>query len=220
MTTYKIIQQNRNSYFYGKYLYSIWLFLPGAIYLKSLNHEQINKLIEFRNNHHWAIGKLHQIQIDNLHHCCGHLTDIKTDFKITTHYDGIYFYTSNLSDIDQLLTLDFFSNQYHIVRQSMVVYDKNFVYLKNPKFLYRSYLSNQRINYNGYQTLTNFIQENKDYIKVNARLDWLLNYETDVTQHKYIHSSDFIDHTTDSEILMINLIIPNLVRKTFKIKAK
>jgi len=219
MTNYRIIKKNRNDYFYGKYQYSLLIYLTGANCLKSTVDHQ--KKLQVNCTYFWSrFNKLSVVQIDDLHYCCHQLNQLQNNFKVVTFNDGLSFYTSSLEDINRLMSQDFFENRCQDLYQANVVYDKKFVFLKNPKFLYRSYLSSQKLKSDCFQTLQNFTKNNSHSIRCNPRLHWSFNDKSKIYQYKYIYSTDFVDHNTELEITMLNLIVPQLTRKTFEIKAK
>jgi len=211
----------RNSLYFGRYQYVITISIHSIYYIKKLNHDQIDSDIEYYNR--WrSRGRLTVEEIDNIHIYCDLLLSLKSSFKITVFANVLYVYTSDLDDLELLINS---CHQLHprwfCVNEAVVVYDKEFVYLKNSVYSYRSFLRPKELSEIETNSLANFFQSNLDSIRLNPRLTMILNYETPRSfVRRYIHNTDFVDHNDHREILMLNIILPNIVRKTFEIKTK
>lgn len=215
MTNIKKIK--RNDWYYGKYQYSFVLHFPGSFYLKSLNHDAIDQLI--RHYSHWITsGHLSSHDIVYIHDYCDLLLSLSSEFKIVIYKDSLYVYTSDIRDINCLVNSPLTKIQKPCqITEAELFYDKDFVYLKNPTHKFRSYLRSRELTTQNSEYLSNFFRTNQETVKPNPRLWYKLIYNN---RYYYIHTKDFVDHNSKHEILMLNIMLPGIVRRTQEIKAK
>lgn len=212
----------RSNRYYGRYLYSLELYVPGAFYLRPMDHTRIDFQINYYNQ--WRTGgRLNLENCDAIHGYCDLLLSLKSPFKTVIYSDFIYIYTSDLQDLNSLI--DSPLTQPHRINQITevdLVYDKNFVYLKNPKYSHRSYLKRRSMSPTTVQALKSFFEINQDNINPNPRLNYILNFYSPhtVNSQRFMHNSDFVDHNNGHELLMLNIILPDIVKQTLSIKAK
>jgi hypothetical protein len=193
--------------------------MPGAYCIRSLNHKQIDYQIGFYNR--WSTrNKLTPEQISQLHECCDLLDSMKSSYKIVTNCSGVYVYLSTVEDMLAITDSVLGKEKVLYVNEVDIIYDKNYVYLKNPIHAERAYLKDKIITKEAGQLLLSFLINNSSTLRPNKRLLTCLNSNRVYKGSKYISRSDFIEYSDSKILLFLNLIMPDLVRKTFAIKAK
>lgn len=212
---------NKSGLFFDKYRYSICVYLPGAHLLRdvaNLNRDIIETRIRFNNTIRYSQSFIDVKEEQTLFDLFDLLCEFKQTFKLMCYYNWLYIYIQDYQDI-----VDFLSgkDKFPIISEANDIYEKNCVYLKNPAFSQRSYLQNHRLTDQELASLLNFFDTNSNDIRVNGRLNRSIHgFDHRHKSHKFVSSSDFIDHNNSVIVLMLNIIVPNLVRKTLEIKAK
>ena len=86
------------------------------------------------------------------------------------------------------------------------------VKLKNPKHLRRSYFNRSRLTEQEKTAIANFFKNNINTIRLSPCLrDWLGQ------PFKWTEPYYFVDHNDDAWMVMLSLIRPGLIKKTFSI---
>jgi hypothetical protein len=216
--------------FYGQYRYSLGFQLSEVSCLRELDHDYIDLIIERRRQwrqmslQRWGLGTTRNILtnrardisediVENLHTLTNLLLTCQIDFKLVTSVSSAWIYTNDLNLIEQVSNIDFI--QYKTYTQAVVSRPKDTICLCNPRHQRRSYFGSHKLTDMEKINLTNFFQNQAEYIRISPSLENYLQGSFHRTQDYF-----FFDYTEDSWLLMLSLIRPGLIRKTLSIIAR
>lgn len=209
MSNKNIIEDRRNSLYYGKFRYVALFYIKEASALRSLDAKSIDRTIAFRNN--WR-ARIDEHDRRKLHETAVHLTSLSNPYKTNISYNWIYFYTNSTKDIDFLATQTSLTKQGK-TREAVVTHNKDVVGLRNPKHTFRTYIKSHRPEPHQRESLSSFVDNNSAEIRVSPGLRDFLK------DKKLLWLSDgyFIDHNDMRMVTALALINPKLIRKTLPI---
>ena len=214
---FKTVDKDR--LFYDQYQYSVSIPLKEANALrKELSHESIDRIIQ-RRRAYWATLPLRvnrvieQETIDQLHEVCDFLLSIPSPYKLVFYYNHwLTIYTNDLELLQQVDALDYIDIKNH--SQVNVNRPRDTIILKNSVHTKRSYFREFAITNHEKDIITNFLTNQRDYIKISPGLrDWMKRGQL----HNYVFDYFFIDYSDDQWLTMLSLVRPGLIRKTVKI---
>ena len=214
---FKTVDKDR--LFYDQYQYSVSIPLKEANALrKELSHESIDRIIQ-RRRAYWATiphrqhRVINQDDIDRLHRVCDFLLSDTDEYKLVFYYNHwLTIYTNSLALLDRVDTLDYIDIKNH--SRVNVNRPRDTIILKNPKHTKRSYFREFAITNHEKDIITNFLTNQRDYIKISPGLrDWMKRGRL----HNYVFDYFFIDYSDDQWLTMLSLVRPGLIRKTVKI---
>jgi hypothetical protein len=211
-TAIKFKSISKDRLFYDRYSYCISFRLAEASVLRELNHRRIdtvlNRRIDWRNsvNH---VNKITEAMRLDLHTICDILL-AQTDCKMVVSTDYGWVYTNDVDLIEALAAIRCLTNKSYT--QAVVTRPKNTIKLKKSKYSNRSYLCSVKLTSKQKENICNFFVNQQGYIRVSPALTAWCNGSFHRTQEYF-----FIDYTEESWAVMLSLIHPGLIRKTFKI---
>lgn len=205
---------NRDSLYYGKYLYSARFVLKEASCLRKLDHKEIDNVLNFRDL--WASKRYRNITFDdraNCHIVADQLINLKNPFKhVIMGNNWLYFYTCNLEDIETLSQGPM--KRIATVGQATVICPKNTIGLKDPKYKFRTYFRSHSPTAQQIRTLDDFIDANREDVKPSIGLQTFFKR---VKGYAWILDYHYIDHNDMKMVTALALLNPRLVRKTKQI---
>lgn len=208
--------------------------LPEVSVLRELDHAAIDRILDHRIEHRretserWARqatrGKtgmpLSTVQIGrwrnitdgmraDLHTVAQFLLDAQVDYKLVISVDRAWIYTNSVDLVAALSTCPVTAQKY---TRATIARAKNTIVLRNPRHTHRSYLRSGKITHSEKDSLTAFLENHRDEIRMSpALIEW--------TQESYlrIYEYFFIDHDGPYWLTMLGLVHPGLVKKTHAI---
>ena len=151
--------------------------------------------------------------VDNLHEFADLLINTSSEFKIVTSVNSGWVYTNSLSLLKRLNGLECLKNKFFT--EAVVTRPKNTILLENPQHTHRSYFKTVKLTSQEKQNLTNFLNNQQDYMRVSpALIAWIGQ------PYHRLQDYFFIDHTGESWLVMLALIKSGLVRKTMDIISR
>ncbi len=213
-TPMKFETVNRDSLYYGKYLYSARFVLSEVSCLRKLDHKEIDNVLNVREL--WASRRDRVITFDhraNCHIVADQLLNLKNPFKhVIMGNNWLYFYTGNLEDIETLSQGPM--KRVATVSQATVVCPKNTIGLKDPKHQFRTYFKAHSPTEQQIRNLDDFIDANQEYIKPS---NGLKSFFKRSNSYAWILDYHYIDHNDMKMVTALALLNPKLVRKTKQI---
>jgi hypothetical protein len=212
---------NKAGLFFNQYRYSIGVHLYGAHCLRGWPDVDCNKLrnrILFNNS--MARNFINKDEEQDLYDLLDIISNLNQPVKLVCYHNYLYVYVQDCSKLEKFFEM---KNRYMMIREANDIYEKNCIYLKKSTFPFRrrAYFQNYRLSDKELDSLISFFDSNREEISVNKRLNISIRQiNSRYKLHKFISRSDFVDYNNSGIILMLNIIIPNLVRKTLEIKAK
>lgn len=217
--------------FYNRFEYTIRFYIDEASCLRTLDHAEIDRMIDRRiywreAAHHRLTGSFvnniisdrisRQLPITdktrgNLHDLAEILLTTTADFKLIVTVDQGQVYTNDLHLIDQLDRLGALT--YKTYGQAVIGRPKNTIQLKEPQHQFRSYFKPTKMSNEQKGHLTMFLS-NQPTVRLSPALAHWMTLPFNRTQDYY-----FVDHDDMSWLTMLSLVVPGLIRKTQQIIA-
>lgn len=219
----------RTNLWFDQFDWSIKLYLPEAFVLRNLDHTRIDHIIERRREwartivrsqpgswfgNQWKKIRITDTQGQDLHSFCEFLLDDARPRKMTITGDWIYIYTTDISLITDIKSLGFIDQSLVSVRCVQQVGEPNTVRVKHPRHIYRSYCRDMPLGAAQRENLGKWLAAQSG-IRMSPSLETALAR----TATKRIFSYYFIDHDEHGSLMMLDLIVPNLIRRTLPIVA-
>ena len=134
----------------------------------------------------------------------------RAEIKLIVSGNCGYVYTNNIELL--LSVLKDFPLNVRQLRQACIVRPKNTVSLRNSPHQFRTYFREKSINQNEKQQLLRFLQTQTEWRVSKA----LLNRLTRLSP-MWMSRSYFVDHNIESEVAMLNLIVPGILQMTMPV---
>jgi hypothetical protein len=182
----------------------------NALYL----HIRLAKTSKLRKNQvlH-LLETVDDVFADNLINTVNVLHQSKVDFKIVVGGHWCNLYSNDLSWLVDLQTQLPYTKHWAFTHR-IVNRDKNTIGLKDPQYQYRTFFKERVLDENQVQSLNQWIQSQGDQVKPSGSTRrWLLGLSP--SYQKYICWRHYnFDHNHLHNEIMINLMIPGLIRTT------
>ena len=215
--------------FYSQFEYCVRFHLDEVNCLRTLDHAQIDRMIERRiawrrvdqtltssksANMTTTIlsnrsKKITDATVEHLHALAEVLLTSSAAFKLVVSSFSGYVYTNDLTLIDQISKLPGIANiEYN---QAVVNRPKNTIQLRDPKYQWRSYFKIGKLTTEQKTQLVNFLA-NQHSVRISPALTQWINLKFTRTQDYF-----FIDYNEPTWLTMLSLVTPGLIRKTLEI---
>jgi len=190
--------------------------------LRKLTHQYVSSAVELRRT--WwkmrrrdtSLIKDHQIPTPDaelearLHDLCDFLLGIVPAHKIVINYNEIRIYTNSIDLIKEWAVDPQFNSPR--ITQAVIVRPKDTITLRNPQHKFRAYFRSTHITAAEKSTLKNFLDSQKDQIRIGPALNkWFKN------QWLWTMDTFFIDYDSEQWLFMLALVRPGLIRKSMAI---
>ena len=230
-TTRQFKSVDKDRLFYNRFEYVIGFTIDEASCLRDLSHEEIDLTIERRKEwrsiamQRWhktgsILGRQHILgqrrkditddTVNNLHTLAKLLLSTTADYKLVVSANQGHVYTNDLKLIDQLDNLDYLEKKSY--SRADINRPQNTIQLKNPRHQFRSYFKITKITDDQKRTIVNFLDNQREFIRISPALDRWLPLPLTRTQDYF-----FIDHNEMTWLTMMALVRPGLIRKTQQI---
>ena len=209
---------NKDRLFYDQYQFCMTAGLAEAGCLRRLSHDYIDHVVRIRKEYRvlsrsWSNMRVNitDEMVADLHNLCDLLTDTTHQFKLLIEYGGFRLYTNDETLLKEVIETNIRFRFTHF-KQVTIDRPRDTVKLKNPKHLRRSYFNRSKLTEQEKTAIANFFKNNINTIRLSPCLrDWLGQ------PFKWTEPYYFVDHDDDAWMVMLSLIRPGLIKKTFSI---
>jgi len=205
---------SRDSLYYDQYMYSMDFRLEEAgrwrKLFKYFNATDIKDFVE-RMPEYSDVGEVAMLLLAN-----------EDAHKSIIYGSWIYVYTNDLTLLQDLAALPYLTRTAKY-NQCVIDRTKDVVVLAKTQHQYRTYLRGRYFNDAERDKFIQFFANRPDYFRITPGLQSrLIGNEGLRFNYKHFYTNDwnFIDHHDINDALMLNLILPGIVRKTVPIQAK
>lgn len=224
--------QRRDRLFYDRWRYSAQFTLPRASLLRNgIERQQISNSIKRRAEwvkslstslypYYYASSKLRFKPItpaekQKLYRFSDVLCAYQGQFKLSVSVSYGTIFTSSLELIEKIHSDS--PADVTCVNQAEISLPRDTIELKNSKYKLRSYLRSMNLSGVDKEYLSNFFKNNSEEIRISPGLTDFINSDS-----AYCRTWDyyFIDYNNQQWALMLNLVCPNIIRKTQTIVSK
>jgi hypothetical protein len=206
----------RSSLYFHTWQYVVVLHLPEASFLRNLKHEKIDQIIHYRNEWISRRGAARTITPDIqkiLHEACDYLLTRKYPYKKVVCGNGIWLYTNNPEDFEDIDTIP--TGKILYINQAEVTMTPNAVTLKYPRHAFRTYFRERWLTNDELSTLRRYFDTRRDIFRLGPGFARLVE-----GRRMWLASNFFVDHDEPNADFLINMAVPGVVRKTLPIIAR
>jgi hypothetical protein len=208
--------EQRQRLYYQKYRYAIELSWQGFEYLNRLDLEWVTRRYDQQVRYSWKTTYITQEQVVAVAHWLDNWERQHSDTKAVNSWYTRFYYTNDAGDIHSLAQCP----EVRVVgfRQADVCLTDGVLIRKNNPFRYRTYFRERR--------LQDPTQGPAFLEKINAYGDYFgLNPTTRIRlglgRHVYPFTRhSYIDHNSESDRVMLEMILPGFLGRTIAIQAK
>lgn len=222
----KVTVYRRADLWYGKYRYSLRLNLIEATCLRSYDSKQISATLAARRRWgrrmmdcpglfspapgSWRWQKLEITADDeaNIYAMRDVLVDLPQPYHKTIFGDWMYIYTNDPAVLDLIQSLGFLDPAKMERGEIEQHGTPGRIQLKNPKYQYRTYLKEVRLESGLEIRLRNWLVAQQD-IKLSPSLRRWCEWDT-----RYLSGYYFFDHDSMGSTIMLSMLAPQVIRKT------
>ena len=218
----KVRRKDTDRLFYDRYHYGIDLRMEDISCLRGLDKLPDDYRTEITRRYHqkyqWTYryhdrliqAARDQEKLESLYKLAELLDLYQTEIKLIVSGNCGYVYTNNIELL--LSVLKDFPQHVRQLRQACIVRPRNTVSLHNSPHQFRTYFREKSINQTEKQQLLTFLQNQTEWHVSKALLKRLSRFSP-----MWMSRSYFIDHNTESEVVMLNLIGPNILQMTMPV---
>lgn len=204
--------EDRSRLYYNRYRYAIGVTYSGARFLGHLDSEYVI------NQHRTAaVMGWHKPEdpVEHVLEVADHLRGLGPNIKLITSWFTMFVYTNDAADYAKICNFPHVSvNSY---RQAELTLPPGVLLRCNPKYLYRSYFRERRVDGTQAQDFLQFVLSRGDYFN----LDQSTRYRLGSGRHRYPFARhSYIEHNSPLDLTMIEMVLPGAIRQTLPIQAK
>ena len=206
----------RSTLYFHAWQYVMLLHLPAASFLRELKHKKISQTITYRNE--WISrrgGATHitpEVQ-QTLHEACDYLLTRTHPFKKVVCGNGIWLYTNNPEDFEDIAIIP--TGEILYINQAQVTLTPDAVTLKHPRHAFRTYFRERWLTNDELETLRRYFDTRREIFRLGPGFAKLVE-----GRRMWIASNFFVDHNEPRADFLINMAVPGVVRKTLPIIAR
>jgi hypothetical protein len=131
--------------------------------------------------------------------------------KFTVGFDHGYVYTNGQDVLDDISSLDFL--RMTNVREAVVTLPRDTVLLRETEHNLRTYFREKSLDRGTAAALKKFLSSQKHMRLGPSLKNWCGSHEKDI----YTRSHWFLDHETVQDLMLLNIVCHNIVRRTIPI---
>lgn len=210
--------------FYNQYHYCFKLFFPHCGALSGLlDHDRVDEILDLRESlwtksrninfgGSWRSAKVHKVteQIRNvLHRACSYFASFGTEIKLTVLQDWIYLYSNQYSMRDELLDIGFSIDSITTVKLNR---PSNTVKSNHKEGVLRLYFKQVEITDQEKELIFKFLNNNANELSPSLGVQYF-----GTRNDHHLRNYYFIDINNETLLSVVELMIPNLIRKIMPI---
>jgi hypothetical protein len=203
--------------FHNTWQYSVSFELKEAHCLRSANHQRIDVVLDWiaGNISTWRQSRANTITDElrrNLHATKDFFTDLAEPHKLTVTVHSGTLFVNDTAVIARLAALP--GVRITECRQAQINRPTGTILLTNPEHTHRSYFKSIKLTQEKKHQLEQFFLNQVTVRRSPGFVEWF--------KTPYVRLQDyyFIDHLGESDLIMLALMAPGLVRKTLQIQAR
>lgn len=207
--------KHRNQLFFNQYRYSLQFVLRYSGQMRVLDRIMI--MSNIYNYQQWRGVTNHseeEIRMLNCLEVCDILQEFQDPFHRMCYPNEQIVYSNNLQELNRLAR----SGAVDGIRFSEAVVSKpqGVVQLKRTAHAYRSYFKENYLSIDQCRLLSDFLLAREDYFRITRELKRKLAEG----KFRWLGRWQFIDHHSPADVLMLNMVVPGIIRETVPIETK
>lgn len=218
MPTFPYHTKKRSSLFFSQWEWSVCFYLKGSYLTRELTQEHLHK----PHSPYWT-RNITLADMENLSAWVDFINQYTGGFRRVLSWNWQYIYTNDTNLVDELANqVAFLERKPHVVR-AHVCLPQNVISCRYPKHKFRTYLREKRLSRDTLFALRDYIA-NQPHLQASpgllskferTELNQISGGLTDVWTYRY----HFVDHDHEQDLMLLNLIVPGITRKSVPIQA-
>jgi hypothetical protein len=238
----KIRHRPSDRLFYDQYRWCVTFFMRGASVLRGGMYDRDYIDHRYQQRYHNQIWMVNNWQTNYGGNWCGALDEKQRDSdvgnlsalatllgalhdqgKSVVSGDRIWYYTNEWQSVERLASCDWIPERGSLrVTEAVVSRPRDTVVVPDSKYNLRSYFREMPLTEDAQHTLRQYLSAQSQWRLAPSLHDWVRNQPTkntmfSLTKPQYLRPHWFIDHHTQQEVLMWNLVVPRMIRRTVAI---
>jgi len=219
----KVNTVEKNQLFFNQYHYSIKFYQSEIGSIRGLDPNKLDSVIAWRNAYRSKIKltnsdtNIPQETVTRLRLLCDLLHQHQDQLKFIASFNRGYVYTNNTEIFQKIADLGFIDIDG--IQQAVITVPADTIALKNPRWAHRTYFRNCTLTSHQRDLLIQYL-DSRENIKLSPGLKSWCTEPRNRWWDKYTHDYFFVDHNDSGEILFLNMVVPRITRRTFRLVAK
>lgn len=218
----EVVTVEKNRLFYDQYAYSAKFYLSELGVIRGLDQDKIDSTVAYRNSsratsYGYKPEKITDKNVEYLKLLCDLLLQYSSEIKFVVSYNRGHVYTNNLEVLSKIHALDFLHS--FSLHKVDVTSAADCIALNNPRWAYRTYFRSLTLTEHQRSVLIQYLDSRKN-IKLSRGLKtWCTNPKNrwwDLLSQSYF----FVDHDDSGEMLFLNMVVPRITGRTYRLVAK
>jgi len=212
MTDIQFIDIGRDRLYWDRFQYVMDFHLPWSSRMSRIFRSRPPRTLAMQYD---PSSALDMARVKNVQAVATVLLSFKDRCRTMITGDWVYLYTSDLMLLEQLSQMTgLVKKQYH---RCVITRERDSVILRKTQHQYRTYFNQICLDRPEKQRLLNFVSNRGDYFRITPGLRRRL--ESDWSWCN-LDRTNFLDHQDAGDVLMLNLVLPGIVRMTVPIQTK
>ena len=206
---------SRDRLYYNQYKYCMKFTLRGAGHSRTRDADSITASVRYLNaSPHYKSASVSDSELAYLLAVNQELNTAAEQHKRITCYDSMQIYTNDSALLERVRLLNTATDaKYH---QAIIDRPLNVLIRKQNKYQYRTYFKSVNVSPDASTRVKKFLLDRTDCFKFTPSFKYYLTSYGKM----YFRDYFFVDHNSMSEITMLSLVCPGIVRKTMPIQTK
>jgi len=216
----KLSLEDRKSLYFGTYQYCLSFDITYSFFMRGFSTRFINNM--FATHHpeartstpgRWSQSWVQQ-RYDNCMDLMNRLKAAPSAFKRSVYYDSQNIYSNDVTWLTEIGELPYLRRVN--LRKAAVTIPSDRVQLRHSQHQYRSYFRERSYTSEERRIMRDFIMSRRDYFRITDGLEKRLTGGSIFNQPT---GYDFIDHDSEHDVLMLNMVVANCIKKTLPIEV-
>lgn len=214
MSTIQFVDVERDRPYWDRYQLAINFHLPWVGRLRRLfKPGWSNRLPDYVR----IAGPLDKERIQNVEAVVDLLLSYKDQYRSVISVDWLNIYTNDIELVNQLIPLIPATGNRPGFHRCAITRDRDVVVLNRTQHQYRTYFNSVSLDRSEKERLLKFVNNRGDYFRITNGFRHRLESEFSWCN---LTRTNFLDHHDANDALMLNLVLPGVVRQTVPIQTK
>jgi len=154
--------EHRSRLYHNQYRYAVEMHYLGARYIGVLNPERVTSQYNNMMQHAWHTP---EVELVNVLEVAQGLIDLGPKIKWTSSWNNMFVYTNDADDYERIQKIPHIDMGSY--REALVTQPAGVLLRRNPKYLYRSYFREKRMDPKQGQEFLQFVLSRGDYFNLD-----------------------------------------------------
>jgi hypothetical protein len=212
--------EDRSNLYFGTYQYCLGFDISYSFFMRGSTTRFINNM--FATHHpeartsipgRWSQAWVQQ-RYDNCMDFMNRLMAAPSPFKRSVYYGSQNIYSNDVTWLTEIGALPYLTRVN--LREAAVTRPQDRVQLRQSQHQFRSWFRERSYTPQERRIMSDFLMSRKEYFRITPALRKRLTGESIFNQPT---GYDFVDHNSEHDVLMLNMVVANCIKKTLPIEV-